>query len=640
MERKTVEVDHRPGAVNQSTARRWHGYAKFELDAGWMLPRRDASEYTGPMPHAGPLRILALISLFAIPAEAHAATAIDATAGSDHACVLDGGGTASCWGHNFHGQLGTGDNTDRLTPAAVAGLGSGVASISAGRDYTCAVTSSGGAKCWGRNQYRTLGDGTTTPSSSPVDVTGLTNGVAAIAGGTDSTCALTTGGGVKCWGINARGQLGDGLTATSATPVDVTGLTSGVVAIDVGDSHACAVTAAGGVKCWGKNDAGQLGDGTITDRLSPVDVSGLSSGVVAVSAGFLSTCALTSAGGVKCWGYNGDGNVGDGTAVDRHVPTDVIGLASGVLRITSELDGTDFANANQTCAVTDTGALLCWGGNVVVPAAVRLFDSGVARVASGASLWIVTSGGDLRLGSFPKQGTFAKSGYGPLASRWSGGCLLGFGDADGDALCETYDACDSEHVRQRFPVFKTPKSKLSLTRINTETIPGNDQMILRGRFELPAGKSFDDLAPGTTGARIVLVSPKGVTASFAMPAGTYAGRGTAGWTFVASAKPRWQFKDSTGAPGTKTITTLKLTGYGPGTIGDIVDVNLTARAGSFPVGPGDAPLQALVLLDDVAPGAGGLCGQGAFDCDCRFGVGGKALTCDFGRHTGQFCSTS
>ena len=111
-----------------------------------------------------------------------------------------------------------------------------------------------------------------------------------IAAGHDHTCALTSAGGVKCWG-GFKGH----------TPVAVSGLASGVTAIAAA-SHTCALTSAGGVKCWGRNDAGQLGDGTTTDRDTPVAVSGLASGVTAIAAGFYHTCALTSAGGVKCWG--------------------------------------------------------------------------------------------------------------------------------------------------------------------------------------------------------------------------------------------------------------------------------------------------------------------------------------------------
>ena len=134
------------------------------------------------------------------------------------------------------------------------------------------------------------GDAATGPRLTPA---------VAVATGYGHSCALTSGG-ARCWGLNAGGELGDGTLADHLKPAGVTGLAGGVKAIAAGAFHTCALTRSGGVKCWGLNQSGELGDGTTDRRLSPVDVSGLSSGVTAIAAGF-HTCALMSTGGVKCW---------------------------------------------------------------------------------------------------------------------------------------------------------------------------------------------------------------------------------------------------------------------------------------------------------------------------------------------------
>jgi hypothetical protein len=269
-------------------------------------------------------------------ATADSATPVDVTGltsgvagvslGWGHACALTTGGGVKCWGFNSTGQLGNGTMTNSTTPVDVSGLASGVAALSAGFIHTCALTTGGGVKCWGANSDGQLGNGTLTGSAMPVDVTGLASGVAAVAAGFYHTCALTTGGGVKCWGFG----IGAG-----TTPNDVAGLTSGVTAVSGGGAHACALTSKGGVKCWGINSAGQLGDGTTTNSTTPVAVSGLTSGAAAVSAGFLHTCALTASSAVMCWGENSGGQLGNGTTADSTTPMEAVGLAATDL----DLDG-------------------------------------------------------------------------------------------------------------------------------------------------------------------------------------------------------------------------------------------------------------------------------------------------------------
>jgi alpha-tubulin suppressor-like RCC1 family protein len=154
--------------------------------------------------------------------------------------------------------------------------------------------------------------------------------VAAIAAGGLHTCALTSGGGVLCWGVGSDGQLGDGGSAQSSVPVAVSGLSSGVAAIAAGGQHTCALTAAGGVRCWGDNSAGQLGNGDRADRSVPVPVAGLSSGVAALAAGAGHGCALDSGGGVQCWGDNAWGQLGDGHLSHSSVPIAVVGFPAAV----------------------------------------------------------------------------------------------------------------------------------------------------------------------------------------------------------------------------------------------------------------------------------------------------------------------
>jgi alpha-tubulin suppressor-like RCC1 family protein len=139
------------------------------------------------------------------------------------------------------------------------------AAIAAGVTDTCALTTAGVAECWGSNAYGVLGtSGANRSTAAPVS--GLSSGVAAIATGYDFICALTTAGGVLCWGTNGNGQLGEGTGMNRSTPTPVSGLSSGVAAIATGLYYACALTTAGGVECWGNNDYGQLGDGTTTYR--------------------------------------------------------------------------------------------------------------------------------------------------------------------------------------------------------------------------------------------------------------------------------------------------------------------------------------------------------------------------------------
>jgi len=180
-----------------------------------------------------------------------------------------------------------------------------------------------------------LGDGTTVDKNTPVDVMGLTRGARVIAAGGYHTCAVTAAGGAKCWGDNSQGQLGNGAEADKTAPSQVIGLSRDISAISAGSglvgesesfvsAHTCAVNTAGGVLCWGNNDDGELGAGGAIDQNIPVEAAGLSAGISAIAAGGLHTCALTTAGAVKCWGDNTQGQIGNGTTIDSLTPVDVV----------------------------------------------------------------------------------------------------------------------------------------------------------------------------------------------------------------------------------------------------------------------------------------------------------------------------
>ncbi len=300
--------------------------------------------------------LVAGMTMFGRLTQARAAGVEDPlSSGGFFASALTKAGGVDCWGRNASGELGDGTTTDRSVPVDVLGLTSGVSAVSAGGAYTCALTDHRGVTCWGDNSFGELGDGSMTNSSTPVDVSALTSGVAAISSGQYAASALMVSGGVKCWGDNGQGQLGDGSRTSTSTAVDVSGLASGVVAVSAGGSHTCALTVSGGVKCWGDNDQGQLGDGSRTSTSTPVDVSGLASGVVAVSAGGSHTCALMVSGGVKCWGDNDQGQLGDGSRTSTSTPVDVSGLASGVVAVS--------AGGSHTCALMVSGGVECWGDN-------------------------------------------------------------------------------------------------------------------------------------------------------------------------------------------------------------------------------------------------------------------------------------
>jgi alpha-tubulin suppressor-like RCC1 family protein len=256
------------------------------------------------------------------------------------------------------------------------------AMVAAGPMHTCLVTRAGGVKCWGNNSSGQLGDGTQETRYIPVDVSGLSSGVASLAVGDDFTCAVLQDGGVKCWGNNYNGQLGDGTQEDRLLPVDVVGLGGKVTAAAAGDSSACALLADGRVQCWGYNAWGLAGDDSIDQSSTPVDISGLPT-IVELVVGFDHACGRADQGAVWCWGRTGL----LGVESFDHGPLQVPGLDVSVTHLA--------AGSYHTCVVQEDN-MICWGLNgfgqlgdgqqttaQVTPVTSQALDGDILQLAAG-----------------------------------------------------------------------------------------------------------------------------------------------------------------------------------------------------------------------------------------------------------------
>jgi alpha-tubulin suppressor-like RCC1 family protein len=284
--------------------------------------------------------------------------AIHVTAGQAHTCALLADGTASCWGDDSAGQLGNGQSTSQhSTPVAVSGL-TGAVEITAGSRHTCALLETGSVRCWGTDHEGEIGDGgaLSTNALVPTPVSGLSSAVQVVAG-SEHTCALLSGGAMRCWGNDDAGQIGDGFLGVNAetTPVAVKLPTSPLpIALTASTADTCVVMADGTARCWGTNFAGQIGDGTTTVRPTATAVLGLT-GAVAVAAGETHTCAVLADESVRCWGDNSKGQLGNGTTSPSKTPTSVAGGGGSVTARLIAL-GKDFS-----CAERADSTVACWG---------------------------------------------------------------------------------------------------------------------------------------------------------------------------------------------------------------------------------------------------------------------------------------
>ncbi len=281
--------------------------------------------------------------------------------GSLYSLALTSTGQVMSWGDNTYGQLGNGTTANSSTPVVVSlPSGTTITAIAGGGNHSLVLTSTGQLFAWGWNQQGQLGNGNTTSSSTPIMVS-LPSGtsVIAIGGGDQHSLALTSSGQVLAWGRNFEGQLGNGSTTSSSSPVAVS-LPSGttVTAIAAGRNYSLALTSTGHVLAWGDNSSGQLGNGTFFNSNTPVVVS-LPSGIIvtAIARGYDHGLALTSTGQVLAWGYNYSGQLGNGTSLNNSSTPVAVILPSGTV-VTAIAGG-----GGHSLALTSTAQLLAWGSN-------------------------------------------------------------------------------------------------------------------------------------------------------------------------------------------------------------------------------------------------------------------------------------
>lgn len=312
-------------------------------------------------------------AMYTTPVQATGVSNIVFVAGISHNLALKNDGTLWTWGYNLNGEIGRGSTTNNPTPAAISNF-SNVVAVAVGWNHSLAVKSDGTVWDWGLNDQGQLGDNTTTTRTSPVQVkgvggTGFLSNVVAVAGGAKFSAALKSDGTVWMWGRNTYGELGiNSAAANSKTPVQVLGAAgvgylSDVVAIDAGERHTVSLRSDGSMWAWGRQDNGRLGNNSssASSVIVPTQILGPNgAGTFANVLGrfFLSThyhnFALKTDGSVWAWGYNGKGQLGDATVVDRTVPIPIPVLTNVV----------NLAGSYQhSSAMLKDGSVLTWGGN-------------------------------------------------------------------------------------------------------------------------------------------------------------------------------------------------------------------------------------------------------------------------------------
>jgi alpha-tubulin suppressor-like RCC1 family protein len=301
-------------------------------------------------------------------AEPYIFDAVQISGGWNHTCARLGTGRIRCWGYGSYGKLGIGSTINRYRPVEVSGI-TAATDFDAGHDHNCAIEG-GVVKCWGRNSYGQVGDGGTTHQYTPVTVTGLGGTPSKVSAGMEHSCALLTTGQVRCWGRGDGGELGNGAATTSHVPVTVqnhhgTGPLTGVTDIAAGNDVTCAIVSGGYGYCWGQATYGKLGNGisggTYALPQQVCEEAGCTGtyvrGLEKLAANNFHVCAR-KAGNVLCWGYNVGGQLGNGTiGTNATYPQQVLNDDDTLLSGVTGLS----VGGHHSCARLSSGHLKCWG---------------------------------------------------------------------------------------------------------------------------------------------------------------------------------------------------------------------------------------------------------------------------------------
>ena len=283
-------------------------------------------------------------------------TVTQLAAGGSNTCAVLSNNSMRCWGQNNFGQLGIGssDTSAHYTPEVVLGIPASftVSSIEIGTGHVCASSTAGEAWCWGRFTYGRLGTTATSHATSATRTTALSGIATDVSAGADHSCVVV-GAGLMCFGRNQSSQSGQPNTTTQfSTPTAVT-ITGTVSRVSAGDAFTCVLMNTGAVQCFGSNAAGQLGRGNaISLDATPGVVQGLSTGAVAITAGASHACAITPAGDVLCWGLNDFGQLGDNTQDNSNTAVAVPFFNALPTTTTTTLATTTTIAATTTVAAT------------------------------------------------------------------------------------------------------------------------------------------------------------------------------------------------------------------------------------------------------------------------------------------------